>query len=60
MTIFSKNIVLKATCCEVVHTYDPSCVRASLLAFYWAFKNSIGLYTGLYAVSVEEFVNKQN
>ena len=51
MTLFSKHVIVRATCCEVVHSYHSSCSHAALLAFYWAFKNTIWLYTSLYTVS---------
>jgi hypothetical protein len=51
MTILSKNVILKAACHEVIHQYDPSCSKASLLAFYWSFKEAFGIYATLYTVS---------
>ena len=49
MTLFSKHVSY-IDCKNVAHSFEPSCIKVSLVALRLTFKKSLGLYGFLYLV----------
>ena len=49
MTVLSKYVSI-VDCREFVHGFEPSCLKASLIALQVSSKNSISIYGVLYLV----------